>query len=219
MNEITTPSTEDELQARNLMDGFQRICARTGAMMCEHGTRSSKLAKFHDRHTVTIVILNVLTAALLAGNFRDMYPSEINLAAGGLAAISAICTGLLLAFDYKGRAGRHSELSTCYAALQLGCQADMDRFRARRYTPEQFDTILVCNVGILKELELRSYGLDRACVLSSEKAGAAPRDEMIPRPTSKTSGDGSPCGEQSTRERSQKAPANPPMQPTGFAGG
>ena len=84
-----------------------------------------------------------------------------------LASLAAICTGIAFSFDYRGKAARHSELATCYAALALSCEADRDRFKEGRLDDERFDTILGCDIQILKELQLRSHGLDSSCVIPS----------------------------------------------------
>lgn len=163
-------TVDKSLGSSELLAGFERICGQAGRLKCVHDDCAQRHDKKHRRHITVLIIMNVLTAFLLAGNLKEMYPPEVNLLAGVLAAIAALCTGFLMSFDYKGRASRHSELSTCYAALQLGCQADMDRFKAGRFSSEQFDTILGCNVGILKELKIRSHGLDSACRLTDEES-------------------------------------------------
>ena len=160
--------------AAGLVRGFSRVCGRATAMKCIHQTCAKKEGRSNQVLFGAVVIINALAACLLAGGLREMLPRAINLMTAAMSAVAAICTGLALAFDYKGKAARHSELSTCYAALALSCQADMDRFNAGQLAAMQFDTILGCNVGILKELELRSHGLDSSCTIGSETPANKP---------------------------------------------
>lgn len=177
MNSYSCDPTD--ISREGLVSASLSLCRRASDMKCAHEACARRNGRSSRILFGSVVIMNAVAAFLLAGALQKMLPG-IDIVAGLLSLAAAICTGLALTFDYKGKAARHSELSTCYAALVLSCKADTERFKAFQLSTLQFDTILTCNVNIIKELQLRSHGLDSSCIV--------PREESLGKPLSPPSG-------------------------------
>ena len=150
-----------------LLTRSKKICDTTSRMKCVHDECARTIGRQHKALFITLILANAGTAFMLASGLRDMLPRAVGIAAAVLSGLAAICTGIAFSFDYRGKAARHSELATCYASLTLSCEVDRDRFKEGRLDDQGFDTILGCNIQILKELQLRSHGLDSSCVIPS----------------------------------------------------
>jgi hypothetical protein len=151
--------------SESLLARAKRICDTTNAMKCIHDERARTISRQNRVLSITLIVANAGAAFILASGLREMIPRAVGVVAAVLSALAAVCTGFAFSFDYRGKAARHSELATCYAALTLSCEADRERFREGRLEEDQFDTILGCNVQIMKELQLRSHGLDSTCAV------------------------------------------------------
>jgi len=153
--------------SQSLLTRAQKICETTSKMKCIHDECARTIGRQHKALFITLILANAGTAFVLASGLREMIPRAVGIVAAVLASLAAICTGIAFSFDYRGKAARHSELATCYAALALSCEADRDRFKEGRLDDDRFDTILGCSIQILRELQLRSHGLDSSCVIPS----------------------------------------------------
>jgi hypothetical protein len=160
----------EDASPRALLSRSQRICTTAATMKCTHDACARALGKKNQALFTALIVANAATAFLVASGLRDMLPRAIGVIAAVLASVAAVCTGLALGFDYRGKAGRHGELATCYAAMALSCESDRDRYTEGRLDEATFDTILGCNVQILKELQLRSHGLESSCILPAALA-------------------------------------------------
>jgi hypothetical protein len=163
-------SGREDASPRSVLSRSHRICATAATMQCTHDACARALGKKNQALFTALLVVNAATAFVLASGLRDMLPRAVGIIAAVLAAVAAVCTGLALGRDYRGKAGRHGELATCYAAMALSCESDRDRYTEGRLDDATFDTILGCNVQILKELQLRSHGLDSSCILPAARA-------------------------------------------------